>query len=76
MFVLVYEIFISSHGNKNTLSPFYDKIILIENECKTPVECLNLFSIKYSFYDKMDLRPFYFRVTISHLANYLTPGVH
>ena len=33
---------------------------MIENECKTSIECLTVISIKNIFYDKMDLRLFYF----------------
>ena len=33
---------------------------MIENECKTPYECLTFISIKNIFYDKMELRLFYF----------------
>ena len=42
-----------------SLSPF-----LIENECKTLMGLSHLFSINNIFYDKIDLRPFYFDVTI------------
>ena len=62
---------ISSHENKKILSLIYhEKIYLIENECKIPsIGCLTfIFHQKY-FYDKMDLRVFYFHVTIYMLKN-------
>ena len=37
---------------------------LVENECKTSIGRLHLFSIKNIFFDKMGLQLFYFRVTI------------
>ena len=59
-----FKILISSHENKKVLSPFYhEKIFLIQNERTLENECTS-FSIKNIFYDKMDLRPFYFHVTI------------
>ena len=52
---------ISSHQNKKAVSPFYQKkIFLIENKCTPPMGVLHSFSIKNIFYDKMDLRLFYF----------------
>ena len=51
-----------SHENKKTLSPFYyEKTFLIENECEA-LGVLHSFSIKNIFYDKVDLRLFYFDV--------------
>ena len=41
------------------------EIFLIENECKThPQDVLHSFPIKNIFYDKMDLRLFYFHQTV------------
>ena len=60
--------YISPHQNKKAKSPFYhEKIFLIENE--TPIGCLTfIFFQKYFFmiffYNNMDLRLFYFDVTI------------
>ena len=43
---------------------FVVKIFLIENECKAPyVSCFHFLS-KIFFYDKMDLRLFYFHLTV------------
>ena len=47
---------------KKALSPFYQKNILTENECKTQ-GVFHSFYIKNIFYDKMDLRLFYSHVT-------------
>ena len=59
----IYGKLISSHENEKALSPFYHKkIFLLEKDCKTPISYI--FSQKYLFYDKMDSRFFYFRVTI------------
>ena len=58
-----------SHENKKALSPFsHKKYFLIENEYKTRYGCLNSFSIKKNFYDKIELRLFYFRMTKCPLA--------
>ena len=37
---------------------------LIENECKTPIGCLIFIFDQKDFYDKMEIRLFYFHVTI------------
>ena len=55
--------YILSHENKKSLNLVHfiiKKTFLIANECKT----LHSFSIKNIFHDKMDLRLFYFHVTI------------
>ena len=48
-----------SHEDKKPEVNFIITNILIENECKA----LHSFSIKNIFYDKIDLRLFYFLVT-------------
>ena len=50
----------SSNKNKLAYVHFVIKIFLTENECKT---LIGFFYQKY-FYNKMGLRPFYFRVKI------------
>ena len=49
------------HGHKQALSPLYPKkYFLYKMNVRHPVVVLNSFSIKNSFYDKMDLRLFLF----------------
>ena len=55
-----------SHENKKTLSQFYHKNIFDRKRI------LHSFSLKNIFYDKMDLRPFYFCVTICRIQIYKT----
>ena len=54
----------SSHENKKALSPFYLKKNLIENEYRTPIGCLTCIFFQKKISDKIDLRLFYFHVTI------------
>ena len=61
--------YMSSHENKKPEVHFIIKIILIENECKTYYGCLTFIFYQNIFYDKMDLRLFYFRVTICSTLN-------
>ena len=63
-FAIISHISLRHMKIKNLQSILSLKIFLMENECKTPIGCHTLFSIKNIFYDKIDLRSFYFRVKI------------
>ena len=53
-----------SHENKKALSPFYhEKYFLWKINVRHPQGVLHSFFIKNIFYDKMDFKLFYFRVT-------------
>ena len=47
---------------------FIIKIFLVENECKTPIGYLTFIFYQKYFYDKTDLRLFYFHVAIYTLC--------
>ena len=56
---------ISPHQNKKAISQFYHKkYFWLKMNVRYPMGVLQSFSIKNVFYDKMDLRLFYFDVTI------------
>ena len=60
--VIILGLNILSHENKKALSPFYHENIF-------DMGVLHSFSIKNIFYNKMELRFFYFHVTIRRLTN-------
>ena len=54
---------------------YHEKIFLIESECKTPIGCLTFIFYQKYFYDKMDLRLFYVRVTYGLLTEHITSNI-
>ena len=64
LLILFNKLHISSHQNKKALSPFYHKKYFWLKMNVRNKGVLHSFSIKSIFYDKMDLRLFYFDVAI------------
>ena len=64
LLILFNKLHISSHQNKKALSPFYQKKYFWLKMNVRNKGVLHSFSIKSIFYDKMDLRLFYFDMVI------------